>query len=410
MKHKPILFLLILSSFLLAQIDEYSYTREIEGIESQWHKIVLPNDFFRNASANLSDIRIYGRKSDGNIIEAPYLLHIARDSIRKTDISFNQINASSNAQGYFYTFELPENTSINQMDLEFENENFDWRVDVEGSQDQQEWFMLAKDYRILAIKNPQTDYRFTSVSFKEAKFRYLRIRIVADQQPELSKAKLTQYRVESGNYRKYAIPGHEVAIDENTNETVIDLTLADRLPVSRLQIDIRDEFDYYRSIQIEYLADSVETEKGWKYSYRNLHSNTLTSFESGKFTFPSTLLRKLRVRIRNQRNQPLTIGAISAEGPEYSLTARFTEEADYVLAYGNSKVLRPQYDIARFKATIPTELKELTLGAEEVNLSDRESDTEPLFANPVWLWSIMIVIVAILGWFSMKMLKNEGES
>ncbi|MEL6822474.1 MAG: DUF3999 family protein [Calditrichota bacterium] len=286
MKHKLIAFLLLTSSFALAQLEDYSYTREIVGIENQWHSIVLPSTLFNSLANDLSDLRIYGRTPDDKLVEAPYILNISESRPVKSRVRFNLINTSSNSSGYFYTFEIPEKMILNQIDLAFENENFDWTLDLEGSQNQQDWFMLTKDYRIVAIKNENTDYQFTKITFPASNFSYLRIRIAADQKPEFSTAELSQFRIEKGNYRKYAIPGHEVSIDESTNETLVDLTLADRLPVSRLQIDVRDEFDYYRSIHIEYLADSIETEKGWKYRYRNLHTNTLTSLESGRLPFP----------------------------------------------------------------------------------------------------------------------------
>jgi hypothetical protein len=30
---------------------------------------------------------------------------------------------------------------------------------------------------------------------------------------------------------------------------------------------------------------------------------------------------------------------------------------------------------------------------------------KPLFENKLWLWTIMILIIGILGWFSLKMMK-----
>jgi hypothetical protein len=31
----------------------------------------------------------------------------------------------------------------------------------------------------------------------------------------------------------------------------------------------------------------------------------------------------------------------------------------------------------------------------------------PLFKNKAWLWAIMIIIILILGWFSVRMLKTK---
>ena len=34
-------------------------------------------------------------------------------------------------------------------------------------------------------------------------------------------------------------------------------------------------------------------------------------------------------------------------------------------------------------------------------------EVTPLFEDKAWLWVIMIVIIALLGWFSLKMIKKS---
>ena len=47
--------------------------------------------------------------------------------------------------------------SLVQIKLSFKQENFDWKVKLEGSNDNKVWFTVVTDYRILAIKNSNTD-------------------------------------------------------------------------------------------------------------------------------------------------------------------------------------------------------------------------------------------------------------
>jgi len=177
--------------------------------------------------------------------------------------------------------------------------------------------------------------------------------------------------------------------------------------VSQLSIRISANFDYYRPLTIQYLSDSVKTEKGWKYSYRTLANGTLNSMEENTFKFRSTTVRKLKIIIHNDDNQPLSVEAIEAKGYEHQLIARFTDRATYYLTYGNQRAARPNYDIQRFSSSIPAALTPLELG-EEVTLEKAKLPTaKPLFENQAWLWGIMLVIILLLGGFSVNMMRKK---
>jgi hypothetical protein len=103
----------------------------------------------------------------------------------------------------------------------------------------------------------------------------------------------------------------------------------------------------------------------------------------------------------------LSIEKIQIKGYVHELVARFTEEASYFLTYGNNKASRPNYDIERFIDHVPLSLNALEL-SNEINLEKhKEPLTDPLFKNMIWLWTIMCLIIIVLGWFSIKMLKKQ---
>ena len=99
------------------------------------------------------------------------------------------LNTSYNDKGYYYTFEVPAKEPINQINLNFNQQNFDWKLKLEGSQKQQEWFTVIEDYRILSIKNKLTDFQFTNVSFPNSSYRFFRLVIASDIKPELQDAR-----------------------------------------------------------------------------------------------------------------------------------------------------------------------------------------------------------------------------
>lgn len=401
------LLLLLAVTSVYGQMEQYDYKREIKGIKGQWHKLVLPDPLFSKVSADLSDIRVVGITSAGDTIEAPYLLNRSEDKIVVKEVNSRILNASRNENRYYFTLETPAKEPVNHIKLEFEQQNFDWKATVEGSQDQKQWFMIAEDYRILSIKNALTDFEFTKIAFPDAAYRYFRVQVSSNEKPELLAAKVSQQEVNEGAWKNYPIKKMKVIEKKQDRLSEIEIDLPLRVPVSYLKINVKDSFDYYRPVTIEYLADSIHTEQGWKYSYQILTSGTLNSLEENEFKFQSTLLKKFRVLIGNQDNQPLNIGSVEVKGTVHELVVRFTQEARCFLIYGNGHAHFPEYDIAQFTDKIPFELSVLELGEEQPVDKKKSKATSPLFQNEAWLWVVMGVIIALLGWFTLSMMRKK---
>ena len=396
--------LLCLHSF--GQMGQYNYKRAAKSIHDQWHKIILPDQVFGKVAADLSDIRIFGITKSHDTLTAPYILQVATEKIVDSEVDFKLINQSKNNNGYYFTFELAAEKTINQVKLDFEQPNFDWRIKLEGSQDQQEWFTVADDYRILSIKNELTNYQFTTLAFPATSHRYFRLFIKTNTQPGLLTAKISNEEITGGKYITYIINEIKTSEEKQGKQTIIDIGLPMPLPVGYLKLYVHDKIDYYRPITIKYMADSFKTEKGWIYNYNALTSGTLNSIEKNELKFNSTILSKLRLVIENQDNQPLKIDSIEVKGHEHALIARFAKPATWYLVYGNNKATKPNYDIDRFTDKIPAGITTLELGAEQSIQQENLPGITPLFQNKIWLWTIMAIIIVVLGLFSVKMIRK----
>ncbi len=401
--------LLCFQTALFAQMQAYDFQRELSGIEKEWHAVIIPSEMFSHVKQNLSDVRIYGISEENDTIEAPYILKIKGPSIEQTAVVFRLINESKANNGYYYTFEIPNRLSINTIKLEFERTNFDWSLHLEGSQDQKEWFTIKDDYRILSIKNEQTDYKFTTLTFPDSKFVYYRIRVKSKDNPKLKKATIKQIKKNEGSSIDYHITSFKTEENSTKKQTISHLTLAHPVPLNQLKFNIATTQDYYRNMSIEYLVDSIKTEKGYKYNYRRLGSGTLNSIDDNSFNLNGKMVQNIKVIIENNDNEPLKITSIEAKGNTHQLTARFSTPATYYLTYSNAKANTPKYDITRFQEKIPITLTPLNIG-NQVSIS-RENTVKksPLFENEKWLWAIMILIVLVLGLFTYKMFSAQKE-
>lgn len=401
-------FSLWLSMPIWSQMDKYDYKRRINGVNDRWHSIVLPTTLHEKVNSNLSDIRIYGITAEKDTIEAPYLIRITKADRQTASVDFQLLNTTHNANGHYFTFAPTSSTAVNQMDLVFNQENFDWLVRLEGSQDQQNWFTIKDDYRIIAIRNELTDYQFSTINFPTAKYKYYRLHVKTNQKVSLKKANLDLQNATKAVYHDFPIIQQKIAIDKKQKTTILEVELARPVFVSFLNFKVEEKFDFYRSMVIEYLADSTKTEQGWRYHYRTLQRTVLSSLESYEFSFESKRAKKLRISIQNQDNSPLSIDSIMVKGYEYQLLTRFVEPATYYLTYGQKNSPAPRYDIKQFEQTIPKQLIPLTVGAEQEIPKVSPPKTKPLFENEWWLWGIMLVIIGILGWFTLKMLQEKS--
>ena len=402
-------FLLFTTTYfsLSAQLKEYKYKREIQGVSNVWHKIILPDEIFGKTSQDLADIRIFGLTPNNDTIEIPYILRLTKGKTSTKEVAFKMLNTSHTDKGYYFTFEIPTEEIVNEIKTDFSKQNFDWRITLEGSHNQTEWFTIVENYRIVSIKNKLTDFRFTTITFPNSKYRFFRLFINSKDNPGLKVASIVQHESINGLYKKYNIQNITVKENKKSKQTEIDVTLQLSVRINTVNIVVSDSFDYYRPVTIKYLKDSFKTELGWKYNYARLTSGYLNSIEGNEFRFSNTTVKKLKIVIDNGSNIPLTIDTVKVKGYIHELVARFTEKATYFLAYGNNNAVKPNYDIEHFVDKIPGAITQVNLGNELMIEKEKQQEQSPLFENKMWLWGIMLVIIILLVWFTMKMMRNS---
>lgn len=403
-----LLLLVLFGTQGYAQLDTYDHKMELSGNQDLWHSVILNDTLFGKVQNDFSDIRIYGITNTQDTIEAPYILRIKKEKTANRTVAFKSINSAKNSEGYYFTYEIPERETINQIALTFKNQNFDWKVRLEGGHSTAgQWFTIIEDQRILSISNDQTNYSFTNLTFPNSNYPYYRLFINSPVQPELLTASIRYDQTIPADFESYTIRSQKVDHAKLAKHTVVEVDLGKKVPLSYLKINVSDKIDYYRPVSIAYKTDSVNTEKGWKYNYVNLTSGILTSLEKNEFRFESTLVQHLQVVVQNQDNQTLTIENSEPKGYVHELVTRLNTPATYYLAFGKSNDRVASYDIANVATNIPENRKVLHLGAIQDIHKKESPKTSPLFENKIWLWVVMILIILILGWFTLTMMRSR---
>jgi len=405
---RTIIIILLTSLFIYGQMSDYGFKRFIKS-KSGWHKITLPDSIFSKVNSSLSDIRILGIVNNSDTIEAPYLLTEIKDSLYEKDLAFKLISTSNRNDEYYFTFQTAVNDIVNQIKLNFHQDNFNWIVTIEGSQDLVNWFTIKEDCRIISFKNPKEYYSYTTITLPDSKFKYYRIHFSSNYKPQLLNATFTELHKVSVNSKEYQPAKIKSFTDEKINKSIVEVDLHSILPISTIQLIVKDTFDFYRPVTIHFVSDSFNTGKGWNYIYNEVYSGILSSFEPQQFAFNTILSKRVKIEITNNDSEPLQIGKVEVNGNAFELTARFDKEAEYYLVYGNPNAVFPKYDIEAFRDKIPNDVSYLSIGDEKLISQDQKEIIKPFFENKLWLWLIMVFMILIIGWFSLSLIRKREQ-
>lgn len=404
MRHSNLILFsfLIVCSGVVAQ-PAFKYKRAIMSVEREgWYTLTLPDEIFRDLNRGLTDLRLLSI-SGSDTVEVPYVLKVQEDEIIEQKFDLPLFNKSTLGRSLYLTFELRPSRKVNYLNLEFEEENYLGHVTVEGSDDRLQWFDIAKEERIASVKKEDNDYVLSSVRFPLSAYRYLRLRVDSDTPLRFRKASFAYDSVRPGNHHDVALTWR-TKTDRESRHSTVDIEMNAYGPVNTLNLEIDSDMDFYRHFRLEYVRDSTQTQKGWVRLYQQIAEGYLTSFEPSTIRFPVVLTKHLRLVISDRDNPPLRIRKMSGVGPYVIITSHL-KPGDNFLFYGGGAMREPSYDLAHFRDRIPEHTAAAVLGdAEEIVID--EDDTRPLFENPVWLWSIMGVMIVGLGFFTIRMMRK----
>ena len=387
-----------------AQISNFAYKRQFTPAASGWQQIDLPDSLFSKLNRQLTDLRVYGLSPTGDTIEAPYLLVQRKPKPYEGQLSVRMLNKSKRNGQTYRSFMLREPAIIDRIELEIDAENYDWRLQLEGSQNQTEWFTILHNYRVVGFHNPISSYSFSTLLFPPSKYKYYRLAMPSASDANFRQAALIAQVADSGRFRNYPVNLAQENL-KDAKQSLIKLRTRLAVPVSQISLHVLDTIDYVRSVQISYLTDSAFAANKWHYHYAEIYNGPLSSFEPQKFYFSTRIASEWQIRIDNHDDQPLHITAAELSGPVYEMQVRLpTDSAQWALYYGSNHMSAPNYDLQYFAHKIPNHMPPVQLQTEQQLQAPPAAKPEP---SRWWLWAAMGSIMLLLVVFSLRMLRSE---
>ena len=331
--------------------------------------LILGRDVFAHARPDLADLRLYD--TSGKTI--PYALRYRRPQSVRERVPASEFNRAEPEEGPSeLTLDLQrDDIQYNEIKIVTSGGNFRRAIEVEGSEDGKTWRKLVAAH-LIRFEHEKQKIDLDSLTFADSRFRYVRVRVQPDPNRVTFDRERDRFRITEVNVLRHVEDPGERLIQDGTLQPrepgrtygtpgsvwIIDLG-GDNVPCDRIEADIADS-EFARDILIE--AEYPTGPLGQlRFTYVGMTGESLWQRKPGVpkkpliATFGEVQTRRLRLRVTDHRNPPLSIRSIKFSAPARQVVfARPADEpGEPRLFFGNPLAELPVYDFAR---NLPTKL------------------------------------------------------
>ncbi len=382
------------------------YQKPLKGVDQDWHRVEIPYHLFDSLREDLADIRLYAITRQTDTLVVPYYIQSKEPNIQKIRHITELINSGQTPDGWAFTLMADSVETTNRIELEIPEANFNWQVELAGSNDQQDWVILLKDYPLVGIQNQWTSYKFTDLHFKPARFRYYRVLLQGASNLNLQKAYLIYEQSAAAEFYTLSLDQHSSRRIIDDGRVFHDYHLPDKLPVSALKVTVADDLDYHRRFEVWYsqFPAGTDVEGPALDDYRYLSAGVLSSTRPNYFHFSPQSAKQLKLVVYEEDNQPLHIQDLTLMYEKQYLVARFPKAQNYYFTFGDHTVSAPHYDLVHFKSLDDGSLPILSIGPTAV-VKNPASDSTSTW----WLWLVLGVSMLVIGRFTWQLLTDDSQ-
>ena len=374
------------------------------------YDLIVPFHVMDKSRIDLADLRIL----DGNGREIPYALRVRREIDDSRVTTANIYNRTFIGSSHEVYVDLGEDHGVhNAVEILTNGSNFRRRVVIEGSDSGTEWRTLKTGDAIFNFHAQNKLVESKRVSYSPSRFRYLRIRVLADEltdsydRPDITDVRVMMAMREKGELVTWAVnvPSYQLLRNQGSPASSWTIDLGARVPIDRLALDF-EERSFSRPFQLE-AVDGQDV--------RLVASGELTRRAGDDRPVIINLdnedhTRNLRLLVTDFSNQTLSITSIQPSAAARQLVFELKEPANQPLRlfFGNDKVSAPHYD---FEKELSSKLsKPPTRVSVGLTTPNPNYTPEPLPFTERAPWLIYLVLTAssiALAWILFSLARRS---
>ncbi|HMP97856.1 MAG TPA: hypothetical protein PKA51_13110 [Kiritimatiellia bacterium] len=274
------------------------------------------------------------------------------------------------------------------------------RVEIYGSEEQQQWALLGQGY-LIHVDHPRLIQEDT-IRYPTADYPYVQIRVYPNARDAretftIRQARLGVYREQTPQERP--VP-HSILTtdraDDHRDAQVLTLDLGyENIPLAAVEIMAEAGGDYHRRA-VAWLRN--ERSAAWRFAGAG---NVYRMGESNKSRIPlHGAGRYLKVELYHDDDPPLSLTPLVARAPRHELVVQAGDGRSPRLWYGGEHVAAARHDLAvRFSSIAPPDSVPVQLGDAIPNPDHRRTgfgSWGPVLAGTAVFIAALIVLVVIV--------------
>jgi len=314
------------------------------------HEFAVPLQVMGKARDDLADLRLY----DASGREIPYAVRVRRELEDAREVGGRMFNQAVLGNASEVSIDLGEGGGEhNEIDVETAGSNFRRSATVEGSDNARDWKVLTAGNVVFSFTSVNNTAHSGRVGYPTSRYRYLRLRVSADERVDKEPPAITNVRVRLASREtraavtwQVAVPSYQLLRHEGSPASSWAIDLGGKVPCDQLLITTEDQ-SFSRPFQVEVVDDPQNA--------RVVASGELTKRVGDKYQVSTITFdneehaRKLRLIVTDYNNPTLSITSIQASAPLRELYFELKEPAQQPLKlyFGNATADAPHYDFEK---------------------------------------------------------------
>lgn len=409
-KKISISILCVIFSFLsLAKNEVYQYTAKLSTVvQDTVYKIQLTPMLLSIANNDLSDVRIYNNKNQ----QIPFVLY--NNTNRRTD-QFISIKptVSNQHKKTIVSINNTEKKLYSGLTLLVANADVHKNCKVEGSNDNQKWFVISEFISLDLIGDNGKGFNFYEIKFPSINYSTIKITIDDSLSAPINikDAGIFQYQ-EATNKMYDDVSNYQSTTTENAKNktTEIKIKSTHKLNIDKIQFHITSPRLYNRVVTI-YKNAIVQRKNKIVTERVDLCSFILSSNTSNIFENINISESECTIEIKNDDNLPLLLDKISFYQEQKFIIAELSKNNQYTITAGDKSLQMPNYDLNYFSDYSNQNLLTVSIENEKIQntSSDKNAAQLPFYQQKIFLWLSIILASIVLLFFSITLLKQTNK-
>jgi hypothetical protein len=386
---------------------------------------VIDPQIFPHAAPSLKDLRLY---QDGH--EVPYAITLSEPQQPDSDTA--QIrNLGLRGHNIVFDVEMP-NRPYTDVTLNLAGQDFLATATVSGTRDPNYSNQTSLGDFTLFDLTTQHLSRSTTLHLQETNLPYVHIELSVSAAPGARTFTATPQMVlgvtvppSREAQSLYTTAASTTAITQRGHQSIATFTLAERIPIERLSVDISPAFkaNFSRDVRInDHPTNTSDTSalagEALAGTIFRVHlTQSGREIRQQQLSLPATLGSNMQsaatveVAIDNGNDTPLPIAAIRLEMRQRKICFDAPTANPLTLYYGDPSLTAPQYDYARLYSP-SGEIHTAQLRPEQLNPAYRDRpDQRPLTERrPHLLWIALLAVICVLAVVAIRSSKTIHHS